>query len=468
MTNIYPLIASPGTTHSFAALLDRYDRPGPRYTSYPTIDQCGESEGPQAYLQALQSRVVGGLQRPLSLYIHIPFCASVCYYCACNKVITKKHDQVAHYLDCLEKEARWVAQCSAAMTPVVQFHMGGGTPTFLTDYELKDLIDRLEKIFLFAKHAERSIEVDPRTVNAERLASLRSMGFNRISFGVQDFDPQVQKAVHREQSFESVQALVESARDLGFESVNVDLIYGLPHQTTSTFARTLEQLIVLNPDRVALYGYAHLPERFKPQRRIHTEDLPGAEGRVAILALAIEKMQAAGFDYIGMDHFAKPSDALSKARRQGVLHRNFQGYTTQPDADLIGLGVSAISRIGPTLIQNSRNLEEYEYSVMKQGSAVFRGHVSDRDDLIRQSVIMAILCQGELDFNDFMATHWIDFQDYFSRELNALTQFVEDGLLIWDDVGIRLTERGWFFVRPIAMCFDRYARKSGMQGSRLL
>lgn len=454
--------------HRFADLLDRYDRPGPRYTSYPTIDQCAETAGPEAMVQALASRAVGGLQRPLSLYVHVPFCASVCYYCACNKVITKKYDQVENYLRCIEKEARWVQMHNAAPTPVVQFHLGGGTPTFLTDADLTRLVATLHDIFHFSKHAEKSIEVDPRTVDEQRLKHLRVLGFNRLSFGVQDFDPLVQKAVHREQSEESVRTLVRQARALGFESINVDLIYGLPHQTPSSFERTLQQLVNISPDRIALYGYAHLPERFKPQRRIHIEHLPRAVDRIDILDLAIQTLTLAGYDYIGMDHFAKPNDPLSKAKRQGLLHRNFQGYTTQPDADLIGLGVSAISRLGTTLVQNTRDLEEYCYGVDNQGSAVFRGHVSDRDDLVRHSVIMALLCQGEVDYADFRQTHWVEFSEYFEKEIPALAQFVSDGLIEFDDNGFRVTAEGWFFVRPLAMVFDRYARQSSVSRSKVL
>ncbi len=467
-----PLHSINGTRASkvdLSELLTRHDVPGPRYTSYPTIDQCAESVGVAALEDALKGRCLGGLRRPLSLYVHVPFCESVCYYCACNKVITRKHDRVEHYLNCLEHEAMLIAKKAAGnLTPVTQFHMGGGTPTFLTDKELLGLVQGLKLVFPFAANAEMSIEVDPRTVDENRLLSLRSIGFNRISFGVQDFNPLVQKAVHREQSFESVETLVKAARRLGFESINVDLIYGLPKQNPERFAETLDQLVSLSPDRVALYGYAHLPERFKPQRRIHSGDLPDAAGRVALLAQAIERMQGAGYDYIGMDHFAKPQDPLAVAKRQGRLHRNFQGYTTQPDADLIGLGVSAISKVGSVMVQNTRELEAYEDALSRGNLAIFRGHELSRDDLIRYSVIMGLLCQGSVQFKDYSQSHWIEFESYFEKELAQLRRFSEQGLLELDEQGIEVTPLGWFFARPIAMVFDHYFHQRPSGHSKVL
>lgn len=473
--DIIALNALPTLAHAslppegLAPLLRQFDIPGPRYTSYPTIDQCTESVSGEALVDALQARCVGGLKRPLSLYVHLPFCESVCYYCACNKVVTKKHDRVQQYINRLEKEALLIAKAATGnLSPVTQLHFGGGTPTFLTDQELLGVVNGLKVLFPFSAQVEMSIEVDPRTVNDTRLLALRSMGFNRLSFGVQDFNPEVQKAVHREQSFESVRDLMKAARRLGFESINVDLIYGLPKQTTAGFAHTLDQLIELAPDRVALYGYAHLPERFKPQRRIHSADLPDAAGRVALLAQAIEQMRRAGYDYIGMDHFAKPSDPLAVAKRQGRLHRNFQGYTTQPDADLIGLGVSAISRVGNVMVQNTRELDDYEDRIAQGQLAVFRGHLSSREDLIRHSAIMGLLCQGELHFDDFSQTHWIDFKTHFEAELDSLQPFEAAGLLVRTEDSIEVTEAGWFFIRPIAMCLDQYSRHSTLSGSKLL
>ncbi len=463
------LLASILDTGEFRALLNDYNISGPRYTSYPTIDQCSESIGAPQLSDALASRSLGGLRRPLSLYVHVPFCESVCYYCACNKVVTKKRDRVTTYLNCLEREAMLIArQAAGKLTSVTQFHMGGGTPTFLDDQELQGLVAGLKMVFPFAQQVEMSIEVDPRTVDDRRLLSLRSMGFNRLSFGVQDFDPQVQKAVHREQSFESVQGLIKAARRLEFDSLNVDLIYGLPKQTTARFEETLKKLVALSPDRVALYGYAHLPDRFKPQRRIHAADLPDAVERVALLALAINTLQAAGYDYIGMDHFAKPSDALAVAKRQGRLHRNFQGYTTQPEADLIGLGVSAISKVGNLMVQNTRDLGAYEDALQRGHLAVFRGHSSNRDDLIRASAIMALLCHGQIDFEDFSHAHWIDFEEYFAKELLDLQAFVERGLLNRNQTGVQVTDLGWFFVRPMAMVFDRYFQRNPTGRSKVL
>ena len=461
----------PSSSHvtDLHALLEKYNIPGPRYTSYPTIDHCSESVGELQFSDALASRCLGGLRRPLSLYVHVPFCESVCYYCACNKVVTKKRDRVNQYLNCLEREAMLIArQATGKLTPVTQFHMGGGTPTFLNDVELQGLVSGLKMVFPFAQQVEMSIEVDPRTVDERRLLSLKSIGFNRLSFGVQDFDPQVQKAVHREQPFESVQGLMKASRKLGFDSINVDLIYGLPKQTTARFEDTLKKLVALSPDRVALYGYAHLPDRFKPQRRIHSADLPDAAERVALLALAINTLQAAGYDYIGMDHFAKPTDALAIAKRQGRLHRNFQGYTTQPEADLIGLGVSAISKVGNLMTQNTRDLDAYEDALQRGHLAVFRGHASNRDDLIRASAIMALLCHGNIDFADFSHAHWINFSDYFVKELLDLKPFIAHGLLQSSETGVQVTEAGWFFVRPMAMVFDRYIQQSPTGHSKVL
>jgi oxygen-independent coproporphyrinogen-3 oxidase len=357
---------------------------------------------------------------------------------------------------------------SGNLTPVTQFHMGGGTPTFLNDEELLNLVQGLKMVFPFAVNAEMSIEVDPRTVDEIRLLRLRGMGFNRISFGVQDFDMTVQKAVHREQSYELIEKLVKTSRRLEFESINIDLIYGLPKQNLQSFSSTLDQLIALSPDRVALYGYAHLPDRFKSQRRIHNQDLPNAANRVALLGLTIERMREAGYDYIGMDHFAKPQDPLSVAKRQGRLHRNFQGYTTQPDADLIGLGVSAISKVGTVLVQNSRELDTYQDALSRDHLALFRGHECNRDDLIRFSAIMGLLCQGSLRFSDFSESHWIEFETYFKEELLQLQKLIDQGLLKKLDHGIEVTSLGWFFIRPIAMVFDRYCHQRSAATSKVL
>jgi oxygen-independent coproporphyrinogen-3 oxidase len=439
-------------------LLQRYDVAGPRYTSYPTADRFVEAFGEQDYLQALEQRRdgVGAKAYPLSLYVHIPFCESLCYYCACNKIVTKHHERGAEYLRYLEREVDLNIAHLGQGQVVSQLHLGGGSPTFLSDEELTQLMTMLRRNFQFAPGGEYSVEIDPRTVTRERLAHLAGQGFNRLSFGVQDFELAVQKAVHRIQPAEQVFDLVAASRELGFESVNVDLIYGLPMQTPETFERTLEQITQLRPDRIALYAYAHLPERFKPQRRIHTQDLPPAASKLVMLSSAMRVLMAAGYVYVGMDHFALPTDALAVAKRQGRLHRNFQGYSTQPDCDLIALGVSSIGRVGPTFSQNVKTLDEY-YDLLNQGRLpVVRGMALTRDDLVRRTVIMALMCQGSVLFESVELAHLVDFKKYFSQEMESLAAMQEQGLLTIDDIGIHVTELGWFFVRGVAMVFDKY------------
>ncbi|BEP96517.1 oxygen-independent coproporphyrinogen III oxidase [Acidovorax sp. sif1233] len=439
-------------------LLRRFDVPGPRYTSYPTADRFVEAFGQEDYALALEQRRMGTLTKalPLSLYVHIPFCESLCYYCACNKIITKHHDRAEVYLRYLSREIDLhTAHCGTGQV-VSQLHLGGGTPTFLSDDGLRELMAMLQRSFTLAPGGEYSIEVDPRTVNADRLAVLAELGFNRLSFGVQDFDPEVQKAVHRIQPAEQVFSLVESARSLGFESINVDLIYGLPRQTPESFDRTLAQVVQLRPDRIALYAYAHLPERFKPQRRILSAELPAASGKVSMLSRSLDAFMGAGYVYVGMDHFALPEDSLAVAKRQGRLHRNFQGYSTQPDCDLIGLGVSAIGRVGATYSQNAKTLDEY-YDLLNQGRLpVVRGLALTRDDLVRRAVIMSLMCQGELLFEPMEQAWLLDFRHYFSAELAQLDTMAEQGLVKVRPDGVEVTAMGWFFVRGIAMVFDRY------------
>ena len=439
-------------------LLTRFDVPGPRYTSYPTADRFVEAFNEEDYLQALDQRSISAVSRaqPLSLYVHIPFCESLCYYCACNKIITKHKDKAETYLRYLTREVDLHMTHLGQGHSVSQLHLGGGTPTFLSDDELRELMHMLKRNFNFVPGGEYSVEVDPRTVNEKRLAVLAELGFNRLSFGVQDFDPAVQKAVHRIQPAEQVFALVEASRKLGFESVNVDLIYGLPQQTPESFDRTLAQVNELRPDRIALYAYAHLPERFKPQRRIHGAELPSGSAKVSMLARSIEAFEEAGYVYIGMDHFALPNDALAVAKRQGRLHRNFQGYSTQPDCDLIALGVSAIGRVGSTYSQNAKTMDEY-CDMLDQGHLpVVRGLALMRDDIIRRNVIMAIMCQGSLLFESINASCLIDFKQYFANELDQLKTMQEQGLVEVTDQGIQVTPMGWFFVRGVAMVFDRY------------
>ena len=390
------------------------------------------------------------------MYVHIPFCESLCYYCACNKIITKHHERAEPYLRYLSREIDLHTAQLGIGQPVSQVHLGGGTPTFFNDRQLAELMDMLRRNFTLAPGGEYSIEVDPRTVDAQRLSVLHGLGFNRLSFGVQDFDPEVQKAVHRIQPAEQVFALVEAARGIGFESINVDLIYGLPRQTPESFQRTLAQVNQLRPDRIALYAYAHLPERFKPQRRILQADLPAAAGKVSMLAASLDALMGAGYVYVGMDHFALPEDALAIAKRQGRLHRNFQGYSTQPDCDLIGLGVSAIGKVGATYSQNAKTLEEY-CDYLDQGRLpVVRGLALSRDDVVRRAVIMALMCQGELQFESIELAHLIDFRSYFATELETLQTLQEQGLATVHSTGITVTEQGWFFIRAVAMVFDRY------------
>ncbi|MDI1239768.1 MAG: oxygen-independent coproporphyrinogen III oxidase [Polaromonas sp.] len=439
-------------------LLQRFDVPGPRYTSYPTADRFVEAFTAADYGQALVQRRTGpaGLTMPLSLYVHIPFCESLCYYCACNKIITKHHNRAVSYLRYLSREIDLhTAQLGQGQT-VTQLHLGGGSPTFLSDDELRELMAMLRRSFTMVPGGEYSIEIDPRTVDGSRLRALAEMGFNRLSFGVQDFDPDVQKAVHRVQPYEQVSELMAQAREVGFDSINVDLIYGLPRQTPESFARTLAQVAQLKPDRIALYAYAHLPERFKPQRRIVSADLPGAAAKVAMLSQSLAAFMAAGYVYIGMDHFALPNDALAVAKRQGRLHRNFQGYSTQPDCDLIGLGVSAIGRIGATYSQNAKTMEEYCDHLDQGRLPVVRGLALNRDDLARRAVIMALMCQGQVLFESVELAWLLDFRSYFSAELEQLRSLADAGLVLLDESGIQVTAQGWFFVRAVAMVFDRY------------
>ncbi|MBB1077320.1 oxygen-independent coproporphyrinogen III oxidase [Rhodoferax sp. 4810] len=440
------------------ALIRQYDVAGPRYTSYPTADRFVEAFTAQDYALALEQRRSGAaaLALPLSLYVHIPFCESLCYYCACNKIITKHHDRSAAYLRYLSREVDLHTRHMGVGQPVSQLHLGGGSPTFLSDAELRDLMGLLRRNFKLVPGGEYSIEIDPRTIDVQRLDVLAELGFNRLSFGIQDFDPAVQKAVHRIQPAEQVFELVAAARARGFESVNADLIYGLPEQTPESFDRTLAQIVELKPERIALYAYAHLPERFKPQRRISSVEIPTAAAKVSMLARSMAAFMAAGYVYIGMDHFALPNDSLAVAKRQGRLHRNFQGYSTQPDCDMIGLGVSSIGRVGATYSQNAKTLEEY-YDFLDQGQfPIVRGLALSRDDLVRRAVIMALMCQGRLSFESIELAYLVNFKQYFAKELEVMAAQQEQGLVVLEEGGIQVTNKGWFFVRAVAMQFDRY------------
>ena len=440
-------------------MLRRFDVAGPRYTSYPTADRFGTAFGANDYANALRSCRGGTVNAPLSLYTHIPFCASLCYYCACNKIVTKHHERARRYLDYLKLELDRVVEHLGSGRVVSQLHLGGGTPTFLRDDELAEWMEHVRGHFQLKPNGEYAVEVDPRTVTPKRLKALRDMGINRLSFGVQDFDHDVQVAVHRVQSEEKVFSLVAHARELGFESINIDLIYGLPKQTPQTFARTLERVQALRPDRIAVYGYAHLPARFKPQRRIDIADMPAGQDKLHMLSLALQMLVDVGYDYIGMDHFALPDDALAVAKRQGRLHRNFQGYTTYPDSDLIAVGVSAIGRIGATYNQNVKTLDAY-YEALDNGDLpIERGMTLSRDDLIRRAAIAAIMCAGELLFEPFSQAWLIDVGSYFAPEMERLKALAEDGLVEIDDKGITVTATGWYLVRIVAMVFDRYIQQ---------
>jgi len=451
------------------ALLRQFDVAGPRYTSYPTADRFVEAFDADDYALALQGRRdAGASAAPLSLYVHIPFCESLCYYCACNKIVTRHHEKATQYLAYLAREVRLQVAQLGRGTTVSQLHLGGGTPTFLNDAELSQLLDVLREAFVFLPGGEQSIEIDPRTVDAARLAHLASLGFNRLSFGVQDFDPDVQKAVHRIQPAHQVFDLMAEARALGFKSINVDLIYGLPRQNDESFDRTMAQVCELRPDRIALYAYAHLPERFKPQRRISADELPDAAARVRMLARAVDTLTEAGYVYIGMDHFALPDDPLAVAKREGRLHRDFQGYSTQPDGDLVALGVSAIGRIGATYSQNAKTIEAYYDLLDQERLPVVRGLSLSRDDLLRRDVIMALMCRGHINFDAMGEAHRIDFRHYFATEFAALGPLAVQGLARVTDHDIDVTPQGWFVVRAIAMVFDRYCRENRTRFSRVV
>ena len=455
-------------------LLARYNISGPRYTSYPTADRFHADFAESHYLAALQQRqtqqqTAQGAQ-PLSVYVHLPFCQSLCYFCACNKIVTQRTDAATSYLQYLQREIDLQAAHLGGKQSVSQLHLGGGTPTFLNDAQLQQLMSAIRQAFTLLPDGEYSIEVDPRTVDAQRLQHLAQLGFNRISFGVQDFDSGVQQAIHREQPAQQVAALVHAARAAGFKSINLDLIYGLPLQTPTSFAATLQQVVQLAPNRIALYAYAHLPERFKPQRRIDAYKLPAADEKIRMLAQSLQTFSEAGYIYIGMDHFALPNDALAVARQQGRLQRNFQGYSTQPDCDLIGLGVSAIGKVGNTYSQNAKTLPEYQQALDSGHLPIERGLSLNRDDQIRRAAIMSIMCQGELLFESINNAWLIDCKQYFAAEFELLRGQQEEGLVEVLDDCIRVTSKGWFFVRGVALVFDRYlqAARSRERFSRII
>ena len=439
-------------------LIRKYGGSGPRYTSYPTADRFVEAFDAAAYGHWLANRNIGGMVRPLSLYVHLPFCDTICYYCACNKIITKDHGRSAKYLKYLGREIRLVADRLGDDRAVSQVHWGGGTPTFLSEQELEELMGMLRSEFRLDPAGEYAIEVDPRKVSPEKVALLGRLGFNRISLGVQDFNPEVQKAVHRVQSIDETRQVILAARQNGFKSVNVDLIYGLPKQSPESFSRTLDTVLDCDPDRIALYSYAHLPTVFKPQRRIAEADLPQPEAKLAILIHSIERLQAAGYIYIGMDHFAKPDDDLAVAQRQGRLTRNFQGYSAAGDSDIVALGVSAISKVGPIYAQNVKTLDEY-YNRLESGEIpVMRGIELSTDDLARRAVIQALACHFAVSKEAMSIAHLIDFDSYFAAELAELREMEKESLVTINGEWISVTPRGRLLVRAVCMVFDRYLR----------
>lgn len=440
------------------ALVEKYDCPGPRYTSYPTAPQFHQAFAMDDYCAAARQSNQAAAPKPLSVYIHIPFCKSLCYYCACNKIITQKSHRAVEYLAYLKREIAMQAELFDGTRKLTQLHLGGGTPTYLTDAQLTELMAALHASFHMddSNAHEFSIEVDPRTISPPQIQHLRDLGFNRLSFGVQDFDAAVQAAVNRLQSEEQTRELVIAARRAAFKSVSVDLIYGLPLQTRASFAVTLDKIIDLRPDRIAAYSYAHLPEMVRAQRLIRREDMPPPERKLELLELTIERLTAAGYVYIGMDHFALPGDELSLARERGTLQRNFQGYSTHADCDLIGLGVSSIGKVGDSYSQNVKELSQY-YARLDAGLLpVQRGYRLNNDDRLRREVINDLMCHGRIDFAKVQANHDIVFAQYFRAALMALSEHVADGLVEILDEALILRPQGQLMLRSVAMAFDAY------------
>lgn len=451
-----------------AAMLRAYDRPGPRYTSYPTAPQFSAAFGEDDLRMAAKGSNEEPIPRRLSLYVHVPFCASPCFYCGCNRVITRDPARGEVYLTRLYREIAMTAELFDRDREAIQLHLGGGTPNFLTPAQLSELLGALRSHYRFSDSPSRdfSIELDPRCVSPDEIAVLAALGFNRASLGVQDFDPDVQAAVNRIQSVELTLAVIEACRRHGLRSINVDLIYGLPKQTAAGFSRTLDTVIAARPDRLAVYGYAHLPDLFKPQQRIRAADLPTPEAKLGLLRLAIEKLTGAGYAYIGMDHFALPDDDLAVAQARGDLHRNFMGYTTHADTDLVGLGVSAISRIGDGYSQNPRDLPSWQAAIDDGRLPVFRGLRLSADDVLRADLIQRLMCQGEVPVATIERRYGIDFADYFAESLEKLRPLEADDLVLVESGRIQATPKGRLLLRNIAMCFDGYLREGPVIDAR--
>ncbi|MDI9239957.1 oxygen-independent coproporphyrinogen III oxidase [Lysobacter sp. LF1] len=439
-------------------LLSRYDRPGPRYTSYPTAPQFRADFGEVQLREAAALTNGDPIPRPLSIYAHVPFCTSPCFYCGCNRIITRDKARGDVYLTRLYREIGMISTLFDRDRDVVQLHFGGGTPNFLAAEQIAEVVDVIRSHFPFA-HADKrecSIELDPRFVTPDDIRVLAQAGFNRASLGVQDFDPVVQKAVNRIQSVEETLEIIQACRTNGLRSVNVDLIYGLPLQTLEGFDRTLDITLEARPDRLAIYSYAHLPNLFRPQQQIRAEDLPSPQVKLGLLQRAIERLGEAGYVYIGMDHFALPEDDLARAQSRGDLHRNFMGYTTCADSDLIGLGVSAISHVGSSFSQNPRDLPSWERAIDEGRLPVWRGMHLDADDVIRGDVIQQLMCHGEIDIPQVERRHVVDFAEYFAHSLDQLKPLEGDGLVDVSSQAIRATARGRLLLRVLAACFDRY------------
>lgn len=440
-------------------LIKRYDLSGPRYTSYPTAVQFDPNLQPDALVQAALSTT--DKQAPLSLYVHIPFCAHVCYYCACNKVITRNRDRAQPYLDRVYREMEYLSSLYDNNRIVNQLHWGGGTPTFISDSQMRELMNHLRKNFNLRDddQGDYSIEIDPREASDDTLRVLRECGFNRISLGVQDLDIRVQEAVNRVQPLEQTERVLNTARALGFQSINMDLIYGLPHQTLSSFDATLDEIIRMSPDRLSVFNYAHLPDRFRSQKHIQSDTLPSADVKLDILQHTINKLLGAGYVYIGMDHFAKPNDSLAIAQQNGQLHRNFQGYTTHSDCDLVAIGVSSISQIGSVFYQNEHDLSLYTDAIDQKQHAIKRGISLNEDDRIRSAVINQLICHFSLNPADIEQRFNINVATYFAEELAELAQFEADGLITLDKGFIQVTPAGRLLIRRICMTFDAYIPK---------
>ena len=445
------------------ALINRYDKAGPRYTSYPTALELHEGFGDEDYRQQIaKSNAAGG---PLSLYFHIPFCDTVCFYCACNKIVTKNRKHAEPYLESLYKEISLLGALFDNQRVVNQLHWGGGTPTFLSFEQMQQLMTVTREHFLLKDDddCEYSIEIDPRETNSHTIKQLRELGFNRISLGLQDFDPAVQKAVNRIQSEEQTFRVLADAKTEGFKSTNIDLIYGLPFQSVDTFADTLDKIVAAEPDRFSIFNYAHMPTRFKTQRQINEADMPSAEVKLEILQMVGQKLTAAGYVYIGMDHFAKPNDALAIAQREGKLYRNFQGYSTHSDCDLIGFGVTSIGRVGDAYIQNVKELDEYEQLIKSNKLPVYKGVTLDFDDQLRRAVITYIICHFELNFSSIEDAFSINFAEYFAKELKDLAPMEVDGLITISATGIQVLSAGRLLIRNVCMVFDKYLLQKNQQ-----